>query len=45
MVVSSPTETVTWTYTAQLDAYWGTVTHVLDGTLAQVLARFTTTLG
>lgn len=44
-VVATPTETVTWTYTEQPDAYWDTVTHVLDSTLAQALARFTTTLG
>jgi hypothetical protein len=44
-VVSTPTETVTWAYTDSAESQWDSVEHVLDATLAQALARFTTALG
>ncbi|MFS8522885.1 MAG: Fic family protein [Micromonosporaceae bacterium] len=44
-VVSTPTETVTWTYTDSVDTSWELVEEVLDATLAQAIARFTVALG
>lgn len=44
-VVSSPTETVTWTWTDSADALWSNVVDVLDTTLASALAKFTSGLG
>ncbi|WP_291410824.1 Fic family protein [Actinophytocola sp.] len=44
-VVSSPTETVTWTWTDSADAQWANVADVLDATLASALAKFTSGLG
>lgn len=43
-VISSPTETVTWTWTDTADAQWTSVTEVLDTTLASALAKFTSGL-
>jgi len=43
-VVSSPTETVTWTWTDSPDTQWTSVTEVLDTTLASALAKFTSGL-
>jgi Fic family protein len=45
VVESSPTETVTWTWTHSPDDQWGNVVEVLDTTLASALAKFTTGLG
>jgi Fic family protein len=45
VVVSSPTETVTWTWMDQPDTQWTSVAEVLDTTLASALARFTAGLG
>lgn len=45
VVVSAPTETVTWTYRDTPDANWSGVEEVLDTTLAAAVARFTTNLG
>lgn len=44
-VVSSPTETVTWTWTDSADTLWASVVDVLDTTLASALAKFTSGLG
>ncbi|MFF0146444.1 Fic/DOC family protein [Amycolatopsis sulphurea] len=44
VVKSSPTETVTWTWTDSPDAQWTSVTEVLDTTLASALAKFTSGL-
>jgi Fic family protein len=43
-VVSSPTETVTWTWTDSPDTQWTNVAEVLDTTLASALAKFTSGL-
>lgn len=45
VVVSSPTESVTWTFTDEPGARWDDVAEVLDTTLAAALHRFTLTLG
>ncbi|TQM83613.1 Fic/DOC family protein [Saccharothrix saharensis] len=45
IVESSPTETVTWTWTHSPDDQWATVVEVLDTTLASALAKFTSGLG
>lgn len=45
VVVSSPTETVTWTWTDSANSQWINVTEVLDTTLASALAKFTSSLG
>lgn len=45
VVVSSPTETVTWTWTDSPDTLWTSVADVLDTTLASALAKFTSGLG
>lgn len=45
VVVSSPTETVTWTWTDSSDTLWTNVADVLDTTLASALAKFTSGLG
>jgi prophage maintenance system killer protein len=45
IVVSSPTETVTWTWTDSADHQWANVVEVLDMTLASALAKFTSSLG
>jgi hypothetical protein len=45
VVVSSPTETVTWTWTDSADTLWPSVADVLDTTLAGALAKFTANLG
>lgn len=45
LVVSTPTETVTWIYTDTPDAHWQNVREVLDATLAAALHKFTSALG
>ncbi|MFE2755798.1 Fic family protein [Actinosynnema sp. NPDC059335] len=45
IVESSPTETVTWTWTHSPDDQWENVVEVLDTTLASALAKFTSSLG
>ncbi|MFB9596972.1 Fic family protein [Saccharothrix longispora] len=45
VVVSSPTETVTWTWADPPGSQWESVSDVLDTTLASALAKFTTGLG
>ncbi|WP_461122263.1 Fic family protein [Saccharothrix stipae] len=45
IVESSPTETVTWTWTHSPDDQWTNVVEVLDTTLASALAKFTSGLG
>jgi hypothetical protein len=45
VVISAPTETVTWTWQDEPDAHWDYVVEVLDRTLAVALAQFTTSLG
>ena len=42
-VVSTPTETVTWTYADEPDSLWENVTDVLDATLTGALLTFTST--
>jgi Fic family protein len=41
LVISAPTETVTWTYTDTSDHQWNAVVEVLDATLASALQKFT----
>ncbi|MEV6983314.1 Fic family protein [Sphaerisporangium sp. NPDC051017] len=45
LVISTPTESVTWTYTDAPGARWESVVEVLDTTLAGALHRFTSGLG
>ncbi len=45
LVISTPTESVTWTYTDAPDARWTSVVEILDTTLAAALHRFTSGLG
>jgi Fic family protein len=45
VVVSSPTETVTWMWEDSPDTQWDSVVEVLDTTLASALASFTNGLG
>lgn len=45
IVISAPTETVTWTYIDSASANWSGVQEVLDATLAATIAKFTASLG
>ncbi|WP_370155906.1 Fic family protein [Streptacidiphilus sp. EB129] len=45
LIVSTPTETVTWIYTDTPEARWQSVVEVLDATLAGALHKFTSALG
>lgn len=45
IVISTPTETVTWTYTDAPETRWDNVVEVLDTTLAGALHKFTSALG
>jgi hypothetical protein len=45
VVISTPTETVTWIYTDSLEARWEDVVTILDATLAAALQKFTAGLG
>jgi len=45
LVVSTPTETVTWIYSDTPKARWSSVEEVLDATLAGALHKFTSALG
>lgn len=45
VVVSTPTETVTWSYTEAPDADWPGTVDVLETTLAAALHKFSSTLG
>jgi Fic family protein len=45
VLVSSPTETVTWTYDDAPDSRWQDVTEILDTTLASALHIFMSSLG
>lgn len=44
-LISTPTESVTWTYSDTADARWDDVTELLDTTLAAALHRFVSVLG
>ncbi|UCM88293.1 Fic family protein [Streptomyces marincola] len=45
LLVSSPTETVTWIHSDAPEAHWASVVDVLDTTLAGALHKFTSALG
>jgi Fic family protein len=45
LVISTPTETVTWTYTDAPGSHWENVVEILDATLAAALEKFTAGLG
>jgi hypothetical protein len=45
VMISTPTESVTWTFTDTPGARWDSVVDVLDTTLAGVLHKFTSGLG
>lgn len=44
IAISSPTESVTWTYSDEIDAHWDRVEELLDTSLAVVLDRFSASL-
>lgn len=44
LIVSSPTESVTWTYEDDLDTHWDSVVELLDESLIAALDRFSTGL-
>lgn len=45
VLLSTPTETVTWTYSDNVDTRWQDVTELLDASLAAALHRFVSALG